>query len=40
MFSWIIFSVSSLKQQAIGRPVSQIRHIILIPMEPVFARTP
>jgi hypothetical protein len=31
------YSVSSLKQQSAGRHVAQLRHIILIPSQPVFA---
>ena len=33
-------SASSLKQQSAGRHVAPLRHIILIPSQPVFALTP
>jgi hypothetical protein len=34
------YSASSLKQQSAGRHVAPLRHIILIPSQPVFALTP
>jgi hypothetical protein len=34
------YSASSLKQQSVGRLVAPLRHIILIPSQPVFALTP
>jgi hypothetical protein len=33
-------SASSLKQQSVGRHVTPLGHIILIPNQPVFALTP
>ena len=33
-------SASSLKQQSVKRHVVQLRHIILIPSQPVFALSP
>jgi len=34
------YSASSLKQQSVGRHVSPLIHIILIPSQPIFALTP
>jgi hypothetical protein len=34
------YSASSLKQQSTGRHVAALKHIILIPSQPVFALTP
>jgi hypothetical protein len=34
------YSASSLKQQSVGRHVTPLGHIILIPTQPVFAPTP
>jgi hypothetical protein len=34
------YSVSSLKEQSAGRHVAPLRHIILIPSQPVFALSP
>jgi hypothetical protein len=34
------YSVSSLKQQSVGRRVTLLGHIILIPSQPVFALSP
>jgi len=34
------YSASSLKQQSAGRHVAPLRHIILIPSQPVFALSP
>ena len=34
------YSVSSLKQQSAGRHVTPLRHIFLIPRQPVFVLTP
>jgi len=34
------YSASSLKQQSADRHVAPLGHIILIPSQPVFARTP
>jgi hypothetical protein len=37
--SWT-FTVLSLKQQSVGGHVAALRHIILIPSQPVFALSP
>jgi hypothetical protein len=34
-----LYNVSSMKQQSAGRSVPSIEHIILLPIQPVFART-
>ena len=34
------YSASSLKQQSVGRHVAPLEHIILIPIQPVFALSP
>ena len=37
---WIFYSAHALKQQSISRHVTQVRHIIPIPYQPVFVLTP
>ena len=39
MVNWSFYSASSLKQQSVDRHVAPLRHILLIPNQPVFALT-